>query len=356
MTPTELTQSPAYSSIWLIKIGIAILLLILLNYLLKRLIKSAHKRALSNSLDWRSRLDKIVLLPAHFMLWIIGAAYVINVAGEQFGIHFEYVTPTRNGALICCLSWILIRWKTEAQHALILKGRQENKTIDASMVHMVGRILSVTIIVLTAIVVLQVIGINVLPLIAFGGIGAAALGFAAKDVIANFFGGLMLYVTRPFFVGDLILLPDRSIEGYVEEIGWYLTSIRDKEKRPVYLPNAIFSTVLVVNSSRMSHRRIEEKIGVRYEDLSKIKSLVEEIRRVLVLHPMIDTGCPVMVFFDTFGDYFLNIYIDAYCKETRQEAFLAIKQEILLNICNTIDNSGAQMPFPTSAIHLTNPQ
>lgn len=349
---TESTQITPFSYIWLIKIGIAIALLVILNYAIRQLISRVRRRAPSETQHWKSSLDKITLLPLHFMLWILGVSYVIDVAVRQFGIELEYIIPLRNAGIICCLAWILIRWKAEVQLQFVRRGQEEYALFDASMVHMAGRILTVTILVLTAILVLQVLGVNVVPLVAFGGIGAAALGFAAKDVIANFFGGLMLYVTRPFFVGDLILLPERSVEGHVEEIGWYLTSIRDKDKRPVYLPNAIFSTMLVINSSRMSHRRIEEKLGLRYEDLSKIKVLVDEIQALLAKHPQIDTNFPLLVFFDTFGEYYLNIYIDVYCKETRQGPFLAIKQEILIAICGIIDKHGAQMPYPTTAVEL----
>ncbi len=254
--------------------------------------------------------------------------------------------------VICCLAWVLIRWKAKAQELLILKGQQGNKAIDISMVHMAGRILTIAIIVLTALIVLQVLGINVVPLVAFGGIGAAALGFAAKDVIANFFGGLMLYTTKPFYVGDLIIVPDHNIEGQVEEIGWYLTSIRDKQKRPVYLPNAMFSTVQVINSSRMTHRRFDEKIGIRFEDFSKIKTLVGDIKKFLSAHSQIDTHYPVMVYFEDFGEYALSIYIEAYCLETELDAFMAIKQELLMRIYEIITQHGVEMPFPTSTIEM----
>ena len=117
-------------------------------------------------------------------------------------------------------------------------------------------------------IVLQVWGLNLAPLIAFGGIGAAAIGFAGKDVIANFFGGLMLHINRSFMVGDLIQMPDSHLEGYVEEIGWYLTTVREKKKGRYTCPMR-FSRMRVINGARMTHRRIEEKIGVRYEDFSK---------------------------------------------------------------------------------------
>ena len=90
--------------------------------------------------------------------------------------------------------------------------------------------------------------------------------FAAKDLLANFFGGLTIYLDRPFAVGDWIRSPDREIEGTVERIGWRLTLIRTFDKRPLYIPNAVFTTIAVENPSRMHNRRIYETIGIRYDD------------------------------------------------------------------------------------------
>lgn len=351
--PVSPAPPPAGSeSVWMTEIVLGIFLIILANFALKRLLK--YFQRFSFSQHWKERIDHIFYLPLHVALWIFGVGYVLDILGGRFGFAalLKYLTPLRNAGIICCLGWLLIRWKTEAQHAILAKKLQRGRSIDAGAAHVLGRLLSVVIVVITLLIVLQVIGLNVAPLIAFGGIGAAALGFAGKDVIANCFGGVMLSLTRPFTIGDLILLPDRNLEGHVEEIGWYLTSVRDKEKRPVYLPNSIFSTLLVINCSRMSHRKIEEKLGVRYGDFSKVKAITEEIRSALSSHPSIDTNLPVLVFFHSFHEYSLEIHIEAYCLETRYEEFLAVKQEILLKVHQIITSQGAEMPFPTSVVAL----
>ena len=84
------------------------------------------------------------------------------------------------------------------------------------------------------------------------------MGFAAKDVLANFFGTLMLLVDKPFVVGDWIRSPDREIEGTVEDVGWRTTRIRTFDRRPLYVPNANFASLTVENPQRMENRRIYE--------------------------------------------------------------------------------------------------
>jgi MscS family membrane protein len=202
------------------------------------------------------------------------------------------------------------------------------------------------IVTLAFLIIFQIWGLNILPLIAFGGIGAAAIGFAAKDVIANFFGGLMLYINRPFMVGDLIVLPNHRIEGHVEEMGWYLTCVRDKEKRPVYLPNAIFSNIHVINSSRMTHRRIEEKIHINHVNFSKLKSATDRIRSMIASHPDVDTHLPLLVVFHTFTPNHIELYIDFYTLQTRYEKYLTLKQDILTHLYEILLQESIEMTAP----------
>jgi len=116
--------------------------------------------------------------------------------------------------------------------------------IDKPSIDFLGKILTIIIVFISFLMILQIVGGDIMPLVAFGGIGAAAIGFAAKDVIANFFGGLMLFITRPFVNGDLIEMPSNNIIGHIETIGWYNTCIRELSKMAVYVPNSSFSTAL----------------------------------------------------------------------------------------------------------------
>ncbi|WP_258868179.1 mechanosensitive ion channel family protein [Alkalilimnicola ehrlichii] len=130
------------------------------------------------------------------------------------------------------------------------------------------------VIVIAGLVVLQTLGISIAGVLAFGGVGGIAVGFAARDLLANFFGGLTVYLDRPFSVGDWIRSPDREIEGTVERIGWRQTRIRTFDLRPLYVPNSTFNSIALENPSRMSNRRIFETIGIRYNDADKMATIV----------------------------------------------------------------------------------
>jgi len=346
---------PVSPAVWIIEVVVGVLVFFLANFVMKKIMGYFRKRSLSETYDWRGKVDQIFYLPLHIMLWIVAVVYVIDIIGSQAGFQpsLNYLKPLRNALVVGCLGWAVVRWKTHAQSALLAKKQDEHKALDLGMVNIFGKLLSVTITLMTVLIALQILGLNIIPLLAFGGIGAAAVGFAGKDVIANFFGGLMLHITRPFTLGDQILLNERSVEGTVEEMGWYLTSIRDKDKRPVYLPNAIFSTLLVVNLSRMSHRRVLESVGVSSKDYSKIKLITEAIREKISSMPSIDTKLPVLVFFNAFKEYSLDIYVDAYTLSTRYDQYLAVKEEILMCIQDCVNALGATIPNPTMLIELT---
>ena len=344
-------QVPMVDSLWFFEIVVGILVLIAVNYLFKRVVKHVRHRSISIAQDWKEKIDQILFLPFQILLWILGGTLVTEILGRRFGFSFfeNYIDAFRSTGFVICVAWVLLRWKSVIQKDFLNKDKPGLKA-DSGFVYVIGKILSIVIVVISLMIVLQVWGLNIGPLIAFGGIGAAAVGFGSKDVIANFCSGLMLHINRPFMVGDLIHLPDQNLEGYVEDIGWSLTTVRDKDKRPVYLPNAIFTNVLVINGSRMTHRRIEQKVGVRYEDFSKISELVENIKQSISSHPDIDTHLPVLVVLNGFNQCTLDIYLDIYTLQTRYDKYLMVKHEILVLVYQEVLKAGAEMPMPMMSI------
>ncbi len=337
--------------VWFFEIVIGLLVLVAVNYLFKRIIKHIRHRSLSVTHDWKEKIDQILFLPFQILLWILGVTLIIDVLGRKFEFSFfeNYIHGFRSTGFVLCGAWILLRWKTILQRDVLNKDHLHRK-VDSGFVYIAGKILSIMIIAISFMIVLQIWGLNVAPLIAFSGIGAAAVGFAGKDVIANFCSGLMLYVNRPFVVGDSIFLPDHKLEGQIEEISWYLTTVRDKEKRPVYLPNSIFSQAQVINVSRMTHRRIEETIGVRYEDFFRVPELVEKIKAVIAGNPDIDAHLPILVVLKSFNHFALDLYIDFYTLQTRYEKYLLVKHEILIAVYKVLLETGAEMPVPMLSI------
>ncbi|TCV12406.1 mechanosensitive ion channel-like protein [Vibrio crassostreae] len=178
------------------------------------------------------------------------------------------------------------------------------------------------------------------------------VGLAAKDLLSNFFGGMMIYFDRPFKVGDWIRSPDRQIEGTVERIGWRMTIIRTFDKRPLYVPNSVFSNIVVENPSRMLNRRINETFGLRYQDASKLAAIVDDVKAMLETHPDIDAKQTLMVNFDKFGPSTLNFFIYTFTKTVNWVRYHEVKQDVLLQVLAIIHKHNADIAFPTQTLKI----
>ena len=334
---------------WIAEIAIVLFVLWSLNFLLKRALFRAKQKARLNENDWRTHLDYAASMPARALLWVFLIAFIIDLVARQFRLEnsFAWVISLRNVGIVFILAWFSLRWKKVFYNAAAAQRVKGKPSFDPVSMEIVGKFFTLGVLFVSILVILQIFGLDIIPLITFGGIGAAALGFAGKDVIASFFGGLMIYVTRPFTVNDLIDLPERKITGTIEEIGWYFTSIRDLQKKPIYIPNSVFPREVVVNLSRITHRKIDESIGIRYADAAKAEPILEKIRELLTQHLEIDGQQPIHVYLTALAPYALELEIKAFTLATRYEEFMEIKQKILLEIYDLILESGAEIAFPS---------
>ncbi len=228
----------------------------------------------------------------------------------------------------------------------------EQKTRDETTVQAIAKVARLFFIVIGVLTVMQAFGLSLSGLLTFGGVGGLIVGLAAKDLLSNFFGGLMIYFDRPFKVGDWIRSPDRKIEGTVERIGWRMTSIRTFDKRPLYVPNSVFSNIVVENPSRMLNRRIFETIGLRYDDAEKVPIIIDAVREMLQNHKDIDTRQTLIVNFDSFGASSLNFFIYTFTKTVNWVRYHEVKQDVLLQVMAIIKEHEADIAFPTQTLKL----
>ncbi|MCI0382836.1 MAG: mechanosensitive ion channel family protein [Chlamydiae bacterium] len=340
---------------WLLELAIGLVVLFALSYGLRRLIKYLRKRLFTKLGTRGERLEQIIALPLQLVIWIVAIVFAIDLLNTHFKLAIlpAYLNIIRNGFIALAITWMVLRWLKVARHILVQKSR--NLGLDPGTIHGLGKITSIIVFILAFLLILQIFGLNVLPLLAFGGIGAAAIGFSAKDVIANFFGGLMLHMTGPFMIGEQIIIPNQNnLQGIVEEIGWYITTIRDVEKRPVYLPNSFFSSMIVINMSRMSHRRIYEIIQIRCEDFEKLPTIIEGIKEEVQKHERIDNLVPINVVFDKFSEYSLDLRLDVYTLATKYDEFLRVKEDILMRIGKVVAAHQAETSLPIRVIQVKN--
>ncbi|MDV2020549.1 low conductance mechanosensitive channel YnaI, partial [Escherichia coli] len=276
---------------------------------------------------------------------------IINYVIENYKLKF--ITPgvidficTSLIAVILTIKLFLLINQFEKQQ--IKKGR------DITSARIMSRIIKITIIVVLVLLYGEHFGMSLSGLLTFGGIGGLAVGMAGKDILSNFFSGIMLYFDRPFSIGDWIRSPDRNIEGTVAEIGWRITKITTFDNRPLYVPNSLFSSISVENPGRMTNRRITTTIGLRYEDAAKVGVIVEAVREMLKNHPAIDQRQTLLVYFNQFADSSLNIMVYCFTKTTVWAEWLAAQQDVYLKIIDIVQSHGADFAFPSQTLYMDN--
>lgn len=310
-----------------------------------------QKKLVNQESIWMESMFYGLRAPVAVLIWLGGLIYSLLVITESpFAHQASHFCAL---LIVVCLIWFVLRMVNFAERKYsdptYSRSRHQRDTVRT-----VARLGKVITIIIGIIIILQTLGFSVSGLVAFSGVGAAGIAFAAKDTLGNFFGGLMIFLNRPFTVGDWIRSPDRQIEGTVEEIGWFTTRIRTFEKWPIYVPNGMFSTILIENPQRMTNRRIKQMLGVRYDDANNISKITAEIKAMLQAHPEIDQKQTLFVDLVNFGSSSLDIMIYAFTKTTDWVKFQDIQQEILLKVIDIVDQFEAQCAFPTTTLHIDN--
>lgn len=337
---------------WVYQVFAVVFLTLLSSYVVSLVFARLCRYAEKSSNVWDDVLLDSARKPVRILIWLLGiswAARITQVASDAE--VFEFIDPVRRVGVIILITWFLFGLAKRFEATLQSPGRMK-EPLDATTAGAIGKLLRASVIITAALVILQNLGFSISGVLAFGGVGGIAVGFAAKDLLANFFGGLTVYMDRPFVVGDWVRSPDKNIEGTVEHIGWRLTRIRTFDKRPLYVPNATFTTISLENPSRMTHRRIQETIGVRYDDIGQVRSIVESVKRMLIEHDEIDDMQTLIVNLNQFGDSSVNLMIYTFTKTTIWVKFHEVKQDVLLKIAEIIEQHGASIAFPTTTLHV----
>ncbi len=339
---------------WAAEVFVVVVLTLLAHFVAVRVLYRLQLQLQKTKNLWDDILLESMSRPVAYLIWVIGIAWAAELVDKQSGTSILLaVSVARDVLIIVLLAMFVVRFIKQVELKLVVGANVDTEEgIDETTIMAIGRLLRAAVIITAVLVILQSLGYSIQGVLAFGGIGGIAVGFAAKDLLANFFGGLMIYMDRPFSVGDWVRSPDKEIEGTVEHIGWRLTRIRTFDKRPLYVPNAVFTHIAVENPSRMENRRIFETIGLRYDDADQLADIVNSVRAMLQTHPEIDNTKTLIVNFNTFSSSSLDFFVYTFTKTTEWVYFHKIKEDVLLKILHIISEHGADMAYPTSTVKL----
>lgn len=342
--------------VWITQAFVIITISLLLNFFQGRILHWLRQRLQRKDSHWADSIVNALSRPLTLLIWVLGITLAADVtyAATQTAI-FVFAGEVRSVGVILSIAWFLTRLIQNTERVIMQAARSrpvEQQRVDLHTAEAIGKLLRVSVFITASLVTLQTLGFSISGVLAFGGLGGIVIGWAARDFVSNFFGGLTIYLDRPFHVGDWVRSPDREIEGTVEEIGWRQTRIRTFDKRPIYVPNSIFTTIALENPSRMTHRRIYEHIGIRYADIEAMDAITRDVEAMLREHSDIADDQTMIVKFNAFSASSVDFMLYTFTRTVNWIEFHRVKQDVLLKVVDIVISHGAELALPTRTLYL----
>lgn len=254
------------------------------------------------------------------------------------------------GASIAVATWLGVRVVQGVSDVLTLRAGATEGTFDDQLVPIFRKAAITLLLVAGAVMIIQNLGYSAASLLAGFGLGGAALAFASKDTVANFFGSIVIFVDRPFQIGDWVEVGE--VEGTVETVGIRVTRIRTFANALLTIPNATFTTSPINNWSRMKKRRIKMTIGLTYDTTpDKMRQAVEAIREIIRNDDRLHQDFFLVNFYD-FGASSLDIFCYLFTRTTNWAEHMQIREEFMLRVMASMKGLGLDFAFPTTTVHL----
>ncbi len=286
----------------------------------------------------------VAFLTIHFTPWgvlHIAEGKAINLYAEK---AFQAITVL---TLFICAIRLLNR--SEAQ---VLSGQKKiNKDFEQA-VHVGFKLAKIGLYIVAIGALLTIFDLKELvdKLLALGAVSSIIIGFAAQDTLANFFGSAMVLLDRPFKVNDWISSPDKDINGIVEYIGWRVTRVRDLQHGIKYIPNNNFTKITIINLSQAKRRKFTTSVGVRYEDLSKVPKICEDIEKALFKLDVVDLSTFCYAKFSGLGDSSVNFTVLCSMKTSKEKVYANFVDTVLNIVVKAVKKNKADFPFPTTTL------
>ena len=182
----------AYS--WVVEIAFVLFLTLFADYVLRRIAKRFLPRLTKSQKMWDDALVIAIMTPIKVLIWIIGISFIGLIIREGFwdGAILEFVEPIRDTGFVLLFVWFSISFIREIEQKY-LRPKPDQQWVDRTMVKAIGQLCRIGVFAISALILMQMLGIPVSGIVALGGLSGVALGFAAKDLLANFCGGLMIF-------------------------------------------------------------------------------------------------------------------------------------------------------------------
>lgn len=303
---------------------------------LDQLARSCRPNGLLRPLLQRARLSvSVTLLLAPLVGWLFDRLDAIGWDLPHDGRELRDVVLTVG------VIWTLLRIKDRLLAWLAARSPGPEGPERAFLIDVFDKLLLSGVLLLGGLQVLRLLGISAALLLTASGIGAAAVGFGARALVENLLSGVMLYINRPFVVGDVVELPERRLAGNVRAIGLYYTELVGLDGRPSYVPNALFAANAIVNGSRRQERQVLLSLPLRPQDTARLEEISRALRSELADLEGLRPERPLRVH-GGWSEAGPELRIEAYA-EGDLEVALELRQTLVLRAAALVERHGAAL-------------
>jgi MscS family membrane protein len=250
-------------------------------------------------------------------------------------------------SLVINITWMVARTADALITAYLVPLTEKTESsFDDQLVPIAQKGVKYTIWTLGVVLALDNLNFDIGAMIAGLGIGGLALALAAQDAVKNIFGGIMIFIDKPFKITDRIQI--HGYDGIVEEVGLRSTRIRTLEGRLVTMPNSKFNDNEVTNVSSEPNRKVVLNLGLTYD--TQPEQVEEAIQTLLEIasknRDLITVENPIG--FNAFGDFSLGVIFIYYIQ--KDQDILGVQTKMNLEILKTFNEKGLEFAFPTQTI------
>ncbi len=224
------------------------------------------------------------------------------------------------------------------------------KNVEDSMLDFILKIARAIIYIIAGFIVVTLLGINLNGLVAGLGIGGVIVTLAAQDTAKNLFGGLVIFLDKPFVVGDWIEMS--PFEGTVEDITFRSTRVRTFENSLVNIPNSVISNSSIINWSKMEKRRYKTNLCIQIDTpLEKLEKFEKRVKEMLQEREGIYDDS-IIVKFDEIKDNGINILVCSYTDSIDYPSYLAEKENINCKIMKILREENIELSYDTKTVYV----
>ncbi len=333
---------------------LALSLIVVVGLVVRKIIEYVVNARIRNLVEnlgqrWATKLVDVFASPGATIVM----AALLRLSYPHLGLPAGLATALEVAVrimVVFSIVWAIYKVVDVIAERMAEKAAHTESKLDDQLVPLLRKALKIVTVVAGTLFVLQNLNVNVGSLLAGLGIGGVAVALAAKDTVANFFGSIMIFIDRPFQIGDWVVVA--GVEGIVEEVGFRSTRIRTFYNSLVTVPNAKFTEATIDNYGQREYRRTFVTLNITYDTTpEQMQAFVEGIRAIIVANEYTRKDY-YEVHMSGFGASSLDVMVYFFFKVSSWSEELKQRHNVFLEIMRLAQDIGIEFAFPTQTLHL----